>query len=622
MYKAATGLGYQSFLDDLHRENMFDWYMEIGCNEGRTFAPVQSKTVAVDPFFKCETNIIGKKPTLHVFQEESDSFFSSGFLNKMNIRLSFSFLDGMHKFDYLLRDFMNAEANAHRDGVIALHDCCPFNEEMTTVDMSNLPKGAWTGDVWKLLPILQEYRPDLKLTVLGCRPTGLVLISELDPKSTALAAAYDEIIQRYDGLELKQFGTDRFFNSFQYIDPKHYRDMGYRDFEKIRLNKILVTKPIELAPHVSFDSKNPLRHTVVEDAVVVSFFDGDQKKLHRQGGIFDTIGNYVPMGQCWRSTFVPVTIPTAKKFQAPVHQQLQGTWLFGGVIYGHFGHFLCESISRLWGLELDGFKFDGIIFHPETARTNLNHISKVTKPWFASVGCMLPTVFAVDPVLVERLVIPEQGFGLGQLVKGHPDFRDFMRRRLGASVSAFGPEKLYISRSKLDPSLARITGEDFLEKALEAEGYEVFHPQNHSIEDQIAAYKAAKFIISSDNSALHLAAFFAKPNDKIAIIVRRPGTTFTEYCRQYQGFGAAEPLVISHLKTFYTKVDGAQDLEDKRGIFSLLYADVDYPAIRQNLIDGGFIAGKPWVFPSEDDIRTELSHYFEGHEDRMVPLVL
>lgn len=621
MYKAATGLGYQSFLDDLHRENMFDWYMEIGCNEGRTFAPVQSKTVAVDPFFKCESNIIGKKPTLHVFQEESDSFFASGFLNKMKIRLSFSFLDGMHKFDYLLRDFMNAEANAHPDGVIALHDCCPFNEEMTTVDMSNLPKGAWTGDVWKLLPILQEYRPDLKLTVLGCRPTGLVLISELDPESTALAAAYDEIIQRYDGLELKQFGTDRFFNSFEYFDPKHYQEAGYKDFEKVRLNKRLAIQPRKHLPHV-FDTAIPLRHVVVDDALVVSFVADDQKTVGRQAGVLDKAGSYVPLGQSWRTFSRALTIPPKAEYQVQSEKYLQGTWLFGGAIYGHFGHFLCESISRLWGLELKDYRLDGIVFHPAIRGQSIDHIARLSKSWFAMLECNLPIHFSEAPVRVEKLIIPEQGFGVEDMAAGHPDFRNFIRRRLGSSLEANGPEKLYISRRNLKSEMGRIMGERFLEEALKAEGYEIFHPQEHSVEFQIARYKAANCIVSMDCSALHLAAFFAKPGDKVSIIVRRPGKHFTAYCTQYQGFAAIEPLIVSHLKRFYTKVEGAHALIDHRGIMDKLYAEVDYPAIRQNLIDGGFMAGKPWVFPSEDDIRTELSRYFEGHEDRMVPLVL
>lgn len=101
---------------------LFDWYLEVGCRSGRTFGPVRGKTIAVDPYFRIETNVIGPKPALHILQQTSDDFFASGFLKAMKIKLSFSFLDGLHLFEYLLRDFMGAEANSHKNGVIAMHD--------------------------------------------------------------------------------------------------------------------------------------------------------------------------------------------------------------------------------------------------------------------------------------------------------------------------------------------------------------------------------------------------------------------------------------------------------------------------------------------------------------------
>ena len=80
MFVKRTGMSYPPFLRSLHEACLFDWYLEVGCRSGESFAPVRSKTVAVDPFFRAEINIIGKKPALHVFQETSDDFFAGGFL--------------------------------------------------------------------------------------------------------------------------------------------------------------------------------------------------------------------------------------------------------------------------------------------------------------------------------------------------------------------------------------------------------------------------------------------------------------------------------------------------------------------------------------------------------------
>ena len=235
MFNRALGKSYIRFLDELHARNLFDWYMEIGCRSGRTFGPVRGKTIAVDPYYRVETNVIGAKPALHILQQTSDDFFASGFLKAMKIKLSFSFLDGMHLFEYLLRDFIGTEAHSRETGVIALHDCYPYHQEMTTRDLANLPKGAWAGDVWKLLPILRTSRPDLKITVLDCKPTGLVLISNLKPGDQTLKKNYDKIIEEYRDLTLQDFGPEKFAADFPLVDARTYAASGYPDFAAIRL---------------------------------------------------------------------------------------------------------------------------------------------------------------------------------------------------------------------------------------------------------------------------------------------------------------------------------------------------------------------------------------------------
>lgn len=215
-FQRANGLGYRRFLRALHDQVEFEWYMEIGCRTGQSLAPVTGATIAVDPHFSVNSDLIADKPVLHIFQQTSDAFFESGFLERNGIVLGFSFLDGMHLIDYLIRDFIGTERASASGSLIAIHDCCPFSHGMTTRDLNSLPKGAWTGDVWKIIPILQRYRPDLRIDVLDCRKTGLVVISNLDSGNTTLQDNYDRILTEYKELELSDFGPERFFNSFAF----------------------------------------------------------------------------------------------------------------------------------------------------------------------------------------------------------------------------------------------------------------------------------------------------------------------------------------------------------------------------------------------------------------------
>lgn len=247
-FNQARGMKYPRFMAGLHARCLFDWYLELGCRTGRIFARARGKTIAIDPFFQADRNVIGTKPALHIFQQTSDDFFASGFLEAMKITLSYSFLDGMHLFEYLLRDFIGTERASHPGGVIALHDCCPFSFEMTTRDLDNLPRGDWTGDVWKLIPILREYRPDLEITVLDAAPTGLVLVSGLDPNSQVLRQAYDEIVARYIDLSLEEFGLARFNRSFEFTGTEDFAKAGYPLFQKVTLPETQALKPELITP--------------------------------------------------------------------------------------------------------------------------------------------------------------------------------------------------------------------------------------------------------------------------------------------------------------------------------------------------------------------------------------
>jgi hypothetical protein len=247
-FRAATGPSYVSFFEALHATAAFDWYMEIGCRSGRIFREAQGKTIAVDPFFQAEGNVIGSKPALYVFQATSDDFFANGFLAHNGIKLAVSFLDGMHLFEFLLRDFMNTEANSRAEGVILMHDCSPYDHAMTARDYAGRQGMPWTGDVWKLLPILQEHRPDLRVQVLDCAATGLVAISNLHPANRVLHDRYDAIVRQYQNMTLPEFGVERFFASFVHVDASAEVAAGFPTFKPVMLERSALQRPERSSP--------------------------------------------------------------------------------------------------------------------------------------------------------------------------------------------------------------------------------------------------------------------------------------------------------------------------------------------------------------------------------------
>ncbi len=200
-----AGTFYMKFLSDICQQREVQNYLEIGVQAGINLAGMKvENAIGVDPGFALTVDPTVGKKSLHLYRQTSDSFFAK----ERPTDIDLAFLDGMHLFEFLLRDIFNTEAACRRSGLILLHDCLPF-----TIDMASRiqPYGPWTGDVWKVIPILERYRPDLKIVLIDCEPTGLVALSNLNPASTTLADNYVQIVEEFGAVPNRQSELDKFY---------------------------------------------------------------------------------------------------------------------------------------------------------------------------------------------------------------------------------------------------------------------------------------------------------------------------------------------------------------------------------------------------------------------------
>ncbi|QXT40832.1 glycosyltransferase family 61 protein [Gymnodinialimonas ceratoperidinii] len=355
-------------------------------------------------------------------------------------------------------------------------------------------------------------------------------------------------------------------------------------------------------PSLDFDPDRPIDWTPTWHRNVTSYpwAENEPRGYRRAAGMFDENGLHLPGSHCWRYADEPMTlIPERDDTDAPF-ELVKGKWLFAGMFYAHFGHFLVETTQRLYALAQDTGA-DGIFFYPKMHLTHEHKPYRALKSVFEHLGLGdLPVRLPQRPVQIEQIAFPPPAFGIGEMSAGRPEYRDFMRDRLTRDTPPNGARDVYVSRSGLTSRRGRIVLEQHLERLLEAEGYRIFHPQEHSLAEQVAQYRAARRIVALDGSALHLTAMVAAPDTKIAIINRGPSANVEDYIRQFRAFAQIDPTRIEAIK-------GCWHPAGTRFVKREVQAHLDFPTAAGQLAEAGFITNPDvWADPADADLTEAL----------------
>jgi hypothetical protein len=189
------GEDYFEILGRIHRHLRPATYLEIGVAGGQSLARALPETAAigVDPQPR-----LARPPGARqrIVSATSDDFFAQHDLRGEfgGRAVDLAFIDGMHRFEYALRDFINVERNCAASSVILMHDCYPLDARTAQRERQT---GFWSGDIWRLVLLLREQRPDLLVRTIATAPTGLGMVLNPDPDSRALGERCAQLSAEY-----------------------------------------------------------------------------------------------------------------------------------------------------------------------------------------------------------------------------------------------------------------------------------------------------------------------------------------------------------------------------------------------------------------------------------------
>lgn len=210
----------------LIKEKKVSNYLEIGVFNGRVFFRVKCDfKVAVDPEFQFDSLRKLGKSLLNpanfrnrYYEKTSDAFFAEDAPTLMASRkFDLAFIDGMHEYEYALRDVENTLKYLSDDGVIIMHDCNPLTKQAASSfddwEKRNF-SDVWNGDVWKVILHMQSLRNDVHAFTLDC-DHGLGVITKGKPEKTL-----NYTREQISNLTYEDFNKNR--KDFINLKPENY----------------------------------------------------------------------------------------------------------------------------------------------------------------------------------------------------------------------------------------------------------------------------------------------------------------------------------------------------------------------------------------------------------------
>jgi len=202
--------------------------------------------------------------------------------------------------------------------------------------------------------------------------------------------------------------------------------------------------------------------------------------------------------------------------------RIKGKWMYGGILYDHFGHVLSESVQRLWCWRHIVNEVEGIIFltsGPKEIDGFGGYLNELFDLWNIDKSKIKIVREVTD---VDRLYLPKPGGSIGSPQE------EWYESELEALTppSLFKdnkfPEKIVFSRKNFLTS-GKIIGFSSVEKLLEDAGYRIISPEDCSLTEQIKLIVNARNIVWEEGSNIHVLDILPRQNLDAFVFKRRRG---------------------------------------------------------------------------------------------------
>ena len=203
-------------------------------------------------------------------------------------------------------------------------------------------------------------------------------------------------------------------------------------------------------------------------------------------------------------------------------QHSDETVIFSGDLNNQFGHFIQDSMSRLWyAVKHKEQKFKvALLLNSYWSKSNWKFDQETAYQikFINLLGIKKERIIIVEqPTQFKQVIVPKQSVFWSEGFNS--DLFKIVYDAARASVSPKNEKKIYLSRSKSE--LQDIYNETYFEKFFEKQGFKVLNPEHLPLEEQIAHVAGADEIACTYGTLSHWT-LFAKDKTKLINLLRYP----------------------------------------------------------------------------------------------------
>lgn len=264
----------------------------------------------------------------------------------------------------------------------------------------------------------------------------------------------------------------------------------------------------------NYYSDRELTVTTAKNAIVLPTKIIDDSKGILKGGICDENFNFLA-GFFRYGNNVPgyTAITSSYSVDKSDIAVCDETVIFGGVLFGHFGHIILECMNRLWWcIENPDCNFK-IVFTTLWGKKN----------WIMDFFTLLDIhhdriMFIDQPTQFKEIIIPEESvYGWKEYTDKYlvPHKKLIQNSTINCKKKI---SKIYLTRRLFSGQL-KYCNEIYFENFYKQQGYEIISPESLPLNEQIALIANADEIATTLGTLSHLAVF-AKPGTKFTILTR------------------------------------------------------------------------------------------------------